>query len=131
MKRRFPIVLAAVIAALGVTAAAAYVIQWNSKVAEHFGANEQQQSQLASDGAVGSVNQTVTENGLTVTALQTLGDKNGIYVLFDVKAPEGNTLSDTKLFENTNVGIDGQHASWSGGFINNSDKTGSPSGEAN
>lgn len=131
MKKRFPIVLAAVIAALGVTAAAAYVIQWNSKVAEHFGANEQQQSQLASDGAVGSVDQTVTKNGLTVTALQTLGDKNGIYVLLDVKAPEGITLSDTNVFEHTNVGIDGQHVSWSGGFMNNNDKTGSPSGEAN
>ena len=54
MKKRFPIVLAAVIAALGVTAAAAvYVIQWNDKLAERFGANEQQQSELVSAGAVG------------------------------------------------------------------------------
>lgn len=131
VKKRVPIVLAAVIAALGVTAAAAYVIQWNGKLAEHFGANEQQQSQLASDGAVGSVNQTVTENGLSVTALQTLGDKNGVYVLFDVKAPEKITLSDTNLFKNTSVDVDGQRVSWSGGFMSNQDKTGSPSGKAN
>ena len=98
-KKKFPIVLAAVIASLSVTAGtAAYVIQWNSKVAEHFGANEQQQSALVSAGAVAPVDQTVTVNGLTVTALQTLGDKNGVYLMFNVKAPEGMTLSDDNGF---------------------------------
>lgn len=130
MKKRYPFVLAAVVAALCVTAAAAYVIQWNGKLAEQFHANEQQQSELASDGAVAPVDQTVTQNGVTVTAVQTLGDKNGVYMLFDVKAPEGITLSDTNVFENTNVDIDGQHVSCSGGFMNNNDKTGSPSGAA-
>lgn len=133
MKKRFPIVLAAVIAALCVTAAAAYVIQWNGKLAECFGADEQQQSQLVSAGAVGSVDQTVTDNGLTVTVLQTLGDKNGVYLLLDVKAPEGVTLSDSNVFEEMNVDIEGavHHVSWSGGFMSNFDKTASPSGAAN
>lgn len=131
MKKRFPLVLAAVIAALGVTAAAAYVVQWNGKLADHFGANKQQQSQLASDGAVGAVNRAVTKNGVTITAVQTLGDQSGVYVLFDVKAPKGITLSDTNLFEYTNVDINGQPVSWSGSFMNNSDKTGSPTGAAN
>ena len=107
MKKRFPIMLAAVIAILGVTAAATYVIHWNGKLAEIFGASEQQQSQLASAGAVGSADQTVTENGLTVTALQTLGDKNGVYLLLDVKAPEGIPLSDSSVFEGMSVDIEG------------------------
>lgn len=134
MKKRFPLVLAAVVAALGVTAAvAAYVTDWNGKLAAHFGADEQQQSQLAADGAVGSVNQAVTANGVTVTALQTLGDKNGIYILFDVKAPESVALSDSNLFKGTAVNIEGAsaHASWSGGFMSNADKTASLSGKAN
>lgn len=133
MKKRFPIVLAAVIAALCVTAAAAYVVQWNDKLAERFSASEQQQSELASDGAVGSVNQTVTDNGLTVTALQTLGDKNGIYMLFDVKAPEGITLSDTNLFEYMGIQMEGigDIHNYSGGFMSDTDTSGSPSGAAN
>lgn len=133
MKKRFPIMLAAMIAILGVTAAAAYVIQWNGKLAERFGADEQQQSQLASAGAVGAVDQTVTESGLTVTALQTLGDKNGVYLLLDVKAPEGIPLSDSSMFEGMSVDIEGvgDHVSWSGGFMSNFDKTASYSGAAN
>ena len=133
MKKRFPIMLAAVIVLLGVTAAATYVIHWNGKLAEIFGASEQQQSQLASAGALGSADQTMTENGLTVTALQTLGDKNGVYLLLDVKAPEGIPLSDSSMFERMSVDIEGvgNHVSWSGGFMNNSDKTASPSGADN
>ena len=133
MKKRFPIVLAAVIAALCVTAAAAYVTQWNGKLAELFDADEQQQSQLASAGAVGSVDQTVTENGLTVTALQTLGDKNGVYLLLDVQAPEDIALSDSNVFEGMGVDIEGvgNHVSWSGGFMSNFDKTASPNGADN
>lgn len=125
MKKRFPIVLAAMIAALGVTAAAAaYIIQWNDKLAERFDANEEQQNQLASDSAIASVDQTVTENGLTVTAVQTLGDKNGVYLLFDVKAPEGITLSDENLFEGTSVEIEGieNGANYSGGFMSDTDQ---------
>jgi len=124
MKKRFPIVLAAVIAALGVTAAAAaYIIQWNDKLAERFGVNEQQQNQLAENGAVADVNQTVTENGVTISAVQTLGDKQGVYVLFDVKAPDGVVLPkddsgisiDVQIEGATNHDkmYDGEHVSWS------------------
>lgn len=125
MKKRFPIALAAVITALGVTTATAtYVIQWNSKIAERFGADEQKQSELVSAGALAPVDQTVTINGLTVTALQTLGDKNGIYMLFDVKAPEG-ILLDEKTFGPT-VNVEGakNHFSSCSGF---KDQTGTSS----
>ncbi len=132
MKKRFFIVLAAVIAGLGVTAAAAHVIQWDSKLAQRFGADEQQQNQLASDGAMASVGQTATENGLTVTALQTLGDKNGVYLLFSVKAPEGITLSDANGLD-IDVDIEGvgRNFGLTCGFMINSDLTASPSGSAN
>lgn len=126
MKKRFPIALAAVITALGVTtAAAAYVIQWNSKIAERFGANEQKQSELVSAGALAPVDQTVTVNGLTVTALQTLGDKNGIYMLFDVKAPKGIILSSDISF-GPKVNVEGakNHISTCSGFM---DQTGTSS----
>ena len=93
MKKKFPIVLAAVIAALGVTAAiAAYTVQWDDKLAERCGGNEQQQKQLAENGAVADPGQRVTENDVTISAVQTLGDKHGVYILFRVKAPDGVVL---------------------------------------
>ena len=132
MKKRFPVVLAAMITALGVTVAAAQVIQWNSKLTQRFGANEQQQNQLALDGFMASVDQTVSEKGLTITALQTLGDKNGVYLLFSVKAPEGITLSDANGLD---IAVDiegaGRNFGLTGGFMMNSDLTASPTGAAN
>ncbi|OPZ94131.1 MAG: hypothetical protein BWY74_00802 [Firmicutes bacterium ADurb.Bin419] len=131
MKKRFPIALAAVITALGVTTATAtYVIQWNSKIAERFGADEQMQSELVSAGALAPVDQTVTVNGLTVTALQTLGDKNGIYMLFDVKAPEGILLDECRFGPKVNVEGANNRVSSCSGF---KDQTGtsSTSGAAN
>lgn len=133
MKKKFPIVLVAVIAVLGVTTvAAAYVIQWNDKVAERFGVNEQQQSQLAENGAVAAADQSVTKNGVTITAIQTLGDKNGVYVLFDVKAPEGIELTKDGSGISTDVKIEGvNHVSWSSQFVLDNEKPVSPSGAAN
>ncbi len=132
MKKKFPIILIAVIATLGVTtAAASYVIQWNDKLARRFGVNEQHQSQLAQNGAVAAANQTVTENGVTITALQTLGDKNGIYVLFNVKAPEGIELTKDGSGISTDVKIEGiKHVSWSAQFSPDNEKPVSPSGIA-
>ncbi|MDF2511311.1 MAG: hypothetical protein K0S04_1177 [Herbinix sp.] len=133
MKIRFTIVLAAVITALGVsTAAAAYILQWNGKLAEKFGATEQQQKKLVENGALDSPDQTVTENGVTITAIQTLGDKNGLYVLFDVKAPEGIELTKDGSGISTDVKIEGvKHVSWNAQFVLDNEKTVSPSGAAN
>ncbi len=132
MKKRFPVVLAAMIAALGVTAAAAQIIQWNSKLTQRFGANEEQQNQLALNGFMASVDQMVSEKGLTITALQTLGDKNGVYLLFSVKAPEGITLSDANGLD-IDVDIEGAGHNFglTGGFMMNSDLNASPTGAAN
>jgi hypothetical protein len=133
MKIRFTIVLAAVITVLGVTtAAAAYILQWNGKLAEQFGVNEQQQSKLVENGALAFADQTVTENGVTITAIQTLGDKNGVYVLFDVKAPEGIELTKDGSGISVDVKIEGaKHVSWNAQFVLDNEKTVSPPGAAN
>lgn len=129
VKRKLPIMLAAVIAALCVSAAAAYVIQWNGAMAHRFGADAAQQEKLASSGAVGDPGQSAAENGLTIAALQTLGDKNGVYLLLSVQAPEGAVLSDDSAFEKLRVDIGGAgRVSWSGGFMSGPAGTASPSG---
>jgi len=107
MKKRFVLIFVAVFALWSVTVAAAYFIKWNGKLAERFEANEEQQNRLASDGVIASVEQSVTENGLTVKAIQTLGGKNGVYILLNVTAPDGTTLSADNSFESIGVTVDG------------------------
>jgi hypothetical protein len=133
LKKKFSIMLAAVIAALGVTAStAAYLLRWNDKLAERFGVNEQQQSQFAENGAVAAPDQTVTVNGVTITAIQTLGDKNGVYVLFTVKAPEGIELTKEGSGISADVNIEGiNHVGWCAQFVLDNEKPVSPTGAAN
>jgi hypothetical protein len=124
MKKRFALILAAVFALCSVTAAAAYFIKWNDKLAERFEASEEQQNQLASDGAIASVEQYVTENGLTVKAIQTLGDKNGIYILLDVTAPDGTVLTEDNSFEGIGVTIEGApRVNYSSSFLDENSNT--------
>ncbi len=128
MKKKFVIVLAAAIAALSVTTAAAYVFHWNEKLVDRFKVNEDQQNRLANDGAVADVNQTVTKNGVTISAIQTLGDKNGIYILFNIKAPEGITLTKDGSGIGMNVNIEGvPNVSYSSQWVLDSEKVGSSS----
>ncbi|WP_312612311.1 hypothetical protein [Oscillibacter sp.] len=132
MKRKALFIAAAAVAALCVTAAAAYVFKWNEAMARRFGADPKQQELLSSAGAVGAPEQSVTENGLTVSALQTLGDKNGVYLLLSVKAPDGTALTDASGFEMLGVNLEGSdHVSWSGGFMSGPAQTASLSGAEN
>lgn len=132
MRRKSLLIVAAAVAALCVTAAAAYVFQWNEAMARRFGADPAQQELLSSAGAVGDPEQSVTENGLTISALQTLGDQNGVYLLFSVKVPDSTALSDTSGFEMLSVKLEGSdHVSWSGGFMSGPTETASLSGSDN
>lgn len=132
MRRKALFIAAAAVAALCVTAAAAYVFQWNEAMARRFGADPKQQELLSSAGAVGAPEQSVTENGLTISALQTLGDQNGVYLLLSVKAPDGTALTDASGFEMLNVKLEGaDHVSWSGGFMSGPAQTASLSGTDN
>lgn len=121
------IALAAAAAALLVSAAA--VATWHGKVAERFEAGPEAQKALSEQGAVGLVNQSVSQNGLTVTALQTLGDKNGLYILFHIRAPEGISLSEDDSAIGLDVSVDGaDRLSWSASFLPDAEK---PAGAEN
>ncbi|SHI10065.1 protein of unknown function [Sporobacter termitidis DSM 10068] len=106
-KKRFLLLLAAVLAIGTLTAGAVYIARWNDRLANRFEADETQQSALVSAGTAATVEQSASANGLTVTALQTIADKNGIYVLLDIKAPAGTALTDESCFEGVGLQIDG------------------------
>jgi len=120
-KRALALVAAAAI--LGISAAAAYFGGWHEKVANRFSANEAQQEQLDREGASNYVGQSATDGGVTITALQTLGDSNGLYVLFQVNAPEGIALSEENSAFGLEVKIDGvERIGWNAQFLPDSEK---------
>ncbi len=85
-KRTIVILAAAMVAVLGTTAAASGIFAWNERAQEVFEAEPKVQDQLVLDQVAQPGNQEVTDNGLTVRALQTLQDSYCFYALFEVTA---------------------------------------------
>lgn len=87
MTKKKVILLAAALAALvGTTAAAAELFHWSERAKEVFPADEEMQDQLTQKQLAQNPSQSVTDQGLTITALQTIQDKHRFYALFEVTA---------------------------------------------
>ena len=98
-KNRFGLLLLAGVLCTGVVAAsAAAIFQWDKRMAEHLDASESQQELL--DGAGMALGQTSERDGWTMTMRQALGDKNQVYVLLDLAAPEGTKLDGDQYYFN-------------------------------
>lgn len=84
------LLLAAVLAAsFGLTAAAAEFFNWNPKTAETFGEPAKEvQNTLTMEGVAKEQQISVTDNGITITAVQTMNDENVFYALLFVTAEE-------------------------------------------
>lgn len=91
------VLIAAVIAAVAGTSALAATFGWHEKLAALLKPTEAQMEQL--QGAVNLPMASVTDGGATVNVLQTLTDRQGIYVLYEFIAPEGTVLNDELRFE--------------------------------
>jgi hypothetical protein len=90
------------------TALAAYELGiWNPKLAEIFDVDEERQQTLIEEGTTVVVNEYVTDNGLTIEAVQTIAGKNALYILLDVIAPEGVSLTESSVFEAPRISVDG------------------------
>lgn len=94
-------VVAAIVAAtmLGTTALAAEFI-WNNKAVEdwNFPSEDLQQDTIDNQVAI-LQNASVTDSGITITAVQTLQDKNRVYLLLKVEGEEA--IIDGNSFFNT------------------------------
>lgn len=90
-KKRILILAAALAALIGTTAAAAGIFQWNERAGQVFEADEDTRNELTMNQMAEDVSQTVTDQGLTITAIQTIQDKNRFYALFEVTAEDAGT----------------------------------------
>lgn len=88
-KRSVIILVAALVAVLGTTVAAAELVRWNQKAAERFGNPPVEvQEKLLAEGVAQAQEMSVTDRGITVTAVQTVQDEQRVYILLKVAADQ-------------------------------------------
>ncbi len=107
-KRIAVLAIAAALVLGSFTVMASGLFQWNEKLAEIFGADKEQQNNLIEKQVTQQPKSSVTDNGLTVSLVQTLQDKNYFYSLLEVTAPKDIKLTDTNLFEECEIDVSGQ-----------------------
>lgn len=91
MKKRTMIILAAaMIAVLGTTVSASEIFKWNEKATEVFEADEELQKELVMDQVAREEFQSISDEGLTIRAIQTIQDVNCFYALFEITAEDDN-----------------------------------------
>lgn len=109
-KRRAPKkrLLAAAVATVFIfvtSAWAAEVFEWDKRIANYLGINTGNSAKLAESGML--VGASAEQKGVTIKAVQTLGDAHNMYVLFDVTSPEGTGIAPNSGFEMIYLKVDG------------------------
>lgn len=99
------LIIASILIFSMVGASVAVIFKWNEKLSNYLKVDKAQKEELNSTGM--EINESVTENNLTITAVQSVGDKYGIYILLDILAPEDITLSKDYDFSRIKMKIDG------------------------
>lgn len=87
----------------GTAFAAAHYFQWDDALRHYLSPTPQQADELSSAGA--TIGQSFTDNGITVTLKQVLGDKYGVYILLDVLGPDDLVFDDSFSFTQNHLTI--------------------------
>ncbi len=105
--RRRRVLTAALIAvfAFATTAFAAEVFQWDVRISNYFGIGGHNSAELSGGGM--DVGISAENGGVTIQAVQTIGDGNNMYILLDVTAPEGQTIHPNSSFDMIYLRVDG------------------------
>lgn len=98
--------------------AAVYQRWWSKGLEETLHASEEQMQEMDGNKASLGINQAVTDQGVTITAVQSIADNYYAHLAFKVEGfdlPEGAEPA----IENIEVTVDGEDKiNWSGGFYN-------------
>ncbi len=105
VKRSVLIASLVAVFAFATTAVAAEVFQWDTRISNHLGMNETNRAELAESGM--NVDVSAVQNGVTIKAVQTLGDANNMYILLDVTTPEGTVICPNSRFDMIYLKVDG------------------------
>jgi|GEM_PF-1801032 hypothetical protein len=97
IKKRILAVALIAIFAFATTAFAAEVFQWDVRISNYLGIENHNSDSLEGGGM--NVGVSDENGGITIQAVQTIGDGTNIYILFDVTAPEGKTIYPGSSFD--------------------------------
>ncbi len=85
---------------------------WHEELASFFGADQKQMELLGGAAAFPEIS--ASANGVTVTVLQTLADSRGVYVLYEVRGPEGFRFDDMVLWDHEFLAVPQEEGTISG-----------------
>lgn len=111
-KKRVIAVAMAAVLCMGSVAVAANEVTgfWNNIVGRFLEVGEQEKTELMEKGYVDTVDEeklSVTAEGITVSLLQTVADKNGMYIYLNVKSDKIK-LDENMFFNISNVRLEGK-----------------------
>lgn len=95
-KARVTAVLAAILVLLLSFGAIAASQGWHEALVDYLGVGSEQMSELS--GAAAMPELSVSDKGVTVTVKQTLADRYGVYVVYEVEAPEDFVFEDDVIW---------------------------------
>ncbi|MEL7655514.1 MAG: hypothetical protein AAGU75_06365 [Bacillota bacterium] len=104
-KRRILTVVLIAVFAFATTAFAAELFQWDTRISNYLGIGEQNSAELSGGGM--NVGVSAENSGVTIEAVQTIGDATNMYSLLDVTAPEGEILDVNSSFDMIYLRVDG------------------------
>lgn len=91
-KKKVFLLAAALTLTLSTAVAAAELIRWSEPASQVFQADEIMQNRLETEGISQQLAMSVTDQGITIKALQTVQDQNFFYALFEVIAEDETML---------------------------------------
>ena len=106
---RLLIVAAVICAGMGVTVAAKEFFKWNDHLLKRLEPSEKQQETMQESTYIQNIDQSVTQNGVTVTLTDSVQDQGFLYAFLEVKTDDSIFMTDNTSFEEmTHFKIDGK-----------------------
>jgi len=129
-KKRIGIIVAAVTLTLATVSVAAAYLNWGKSLSEGLQATQEQKVQMEENNMSTFVNQACTDQGITITAVQSITDNYYTHIAFKVEGyePEEGVQPD---FETMKVTVDGKDDFSSGGSFYDGLVQGADGGVAN
>ena len=106
---RLLIAAAVICTGMAVTVAAKEFFKWNNYLVKRLEPSEEQQKTLQESTYIQNIDQSVTQNGVTVTLTDSIQDQGFLYAFFEVKTDDSISMTDHTSFEEmTHFKIDGK-----------------------
>ena len=91
---RLLIAAAVICTGMGVTVAAKEFFKWNDHLLKRLEPSEEQQETMQESNYIQNIDQSVTQNGVTVTLTDSIQDQGFLYAFFEVETDDNIPMTD-------------------------------------